>query len=91
MESCVVYHLKFLDCNVDYIGKTSKQIIRKFEKHKSRKNKDKNYDSSCHEHRKTFNHKIDYDNFIILTKATTYSKININQYCTGKNIHILFG
>ena len=30
MESCVVYHLKCSDCNADYIGKTSRQIIRRF-------------------------------------------------------------
>jgi hypothetical protein len=42
VESCVVCHLKCLDCNVDYIDKTSKQIIRKFEEHKSGKKKDKN-------------------------------------------------
>ena len=42
MESCVVCHLKCLDCNVDSIDKTSKQIIRKFEEHKSGMKKDKN-------------------------------------------------
>jgi hypothetical protein len=30
MKSCVVYHLKCSDCNADYIGKTSRQIIRRF-------------------------------------------------------------
>ena len=71
MKSCVVYHLKCSDCNADYIGKTSRQIIRRFKEHKSGKKTDDNYDSSCHEHEKTCNHKIDYDNFKILAKATT--------------------
>ena len=35
MQSCVVYHLKCSNCNADYIGKTSRQVKRRFEEHKS--------------------------------------------------------
>jgi hypothetical protein len=39
MESCVVYHLKCSDCNADYIGKSSRQIIRRFEEHQRQERK----------------------------------------------------
>ena len=74
MESCV---RKCSDCNADYIGKTSRQIMRRFEEHKSGKKTDDNHDSSCHEHEKTYKHKIDYDNFKILAKATTDNMVLI--------------
>ena len=31
MQSHVVFHLKCLDCDAEYIGKTSRQIERRFE------------------------------------------------------------
>jgi len=40
MQSCVVYHLKCSNCNADYIGKTSRQVKRRFEEHKSSSQKD---------------------------------------------------
>jgi len=40
MQSCVVYHLKCSNCNADYIGKTSRQVKRRFEEHKSGSQKD---------------------------------------------------
>jgi hypothetical protein len=33
--------------------------------------KDETYDSACFDHEKTFNHKIDYENFKILDRATS--------------------
>jgi predicted GIY-YIG superfamily endonuclease len=35
MQAHVVYHLKCLDCDADYIGRISRQIERRFEEHKS--------------------------------------------------------
>ena len=56
--------LKCSNCNADYIGKTSRQVKRRFEEHKSGSQKDdETYDSACFDHEKTFNHKIDYENF----------------------------
>ncbi len=63
MQSHVVYHLKCLDCDADYIGKLSRQIVRRFEEHKSGSKNEDTYDSSCFEHEKKYNHTIDYDNF----------------------------
>ena len=52
MQSHVVYHLKCLDCDADYIGKTSRQIHRKKIYHKSGSKNEDTYDSSCFEHEK---------------------------------------
>jgi predicted GIY-YIG superfamily endonuclease len=46
MQSCVVYHLKCSNFNANYIGKTSRQVKRRSEKHKSGTQKDETYDSS---------------------------------------------
>ena len=79
MQSHVVYHLKCLDCDADYIGKTSRQIERRFEEHKSGSKNEDTYDSSCFEHEKKYNHTIDYDNFKILDKATTDQMVLIKE------------
>ena len=79
MQSCVVYHLKCSDCNADYIGKTSRQVKRRFEEHKSGSQKDETYDSACFDHEKTFNHKIDYENFKILDRATSDQMVLIKE------------
>jgi len=47
MQSCVVYHLKCSNFNADYIDKTSRQVKRRFEEHKSGSQKDETYDSAC--------------------------------------------
>jgi predicted GIY-YIG superfamily endonuclease len=52
MQSCGVYHLKCSNCNVDYISKTSRQVKRRFEEHKSGSQKDETYDSACFDHEK---------------------------------------
>jgi len=46
-----------------------RQVKRRFEEHKSGSQKDETYDSACFDHEKTFNHKIDYENFKISDKA----------------------
>jgi len=48
------HHLmKCLDCDADYIGKTSRQIERRSEEHKSGSKNEDTYDSSCFEHEKS--------------------------------------
>ena len=78
-KSHVVYHLKCLDCDADYIGKTSRQLERGFEEHKSGNKNEDIYDSSCFEYEKKYNHKIDYDNFKILDRATTDQMVLIKE------------
>ena len=53
------------------MSKTSRQIEKRFEQHKSDSKNEDTFDSSCFEHEKKYNHKIDYDNFKILDKETT--------------------
>jgi predicted GIY-YIG superfamily endonuclease len=77
MQSCVVYHLKCSNCNADYIGKTSRQVKRRFEEHKSGSQKDETY--ACFDNEKTFNHKIDYENFKILDRASSDQMVLIKE------------
>jgi hypothetical protein len=41
--------------------------------------KDETYDSACFDHEKTFNHKIDYENFKILDRATIDQMVLIKE------------
>jgi len=48
------HHLmKCLDCDADYIGKTSRQIERRSEEHKPGSKNEDTFDSSCFEHEKS--------------------------------------
>ena len=88
MQSCVVYHLRCSDCNADYIGKTSRQVKRRFEEHKSGAQKDETYDSACFDHEKTYNHKIDYENFKILDRATSDQMVLIKEILHIDNLKL---
>jgi len=79
LQSCVVYHVKCSNFNADYIGKTSRQVKRRFEEDKSGTQKDETYDSARFDHEKTFNHKIDYENFKILNRATSDRMVLIKE------------
>jgi predicted GIY-YIG superfamily endonuclease len=70
MQSCAVYHLKCSNFNVDYIGKTSRQVKRRFEEHKSGSQKDETYDSACFDHEKT----------LIIKLITKITKFQIELY-----------
>jgi hypothetical protein len=51
IKCCLSFEI-VLDCDADYIGKTSRQIERRFEEHKSGSKNEDTYDSSCFEHDK---------------------------------------
>ncbi len=71
--------MKCLDCDADYIGKTSRQIERRSEEHQIRQQKWRHIWFIVFWAWKKYNHTIDTDNFKILDKATTDQVVLIKE------------
>jgi hypothetical protein len=67
-QSLVVYHIKCLDCEADYIGKTSCILNKRVEQHQLKS-------SSIGEHIQKTGHSIDHDNIVILDRASNDQKL----------------
>ena len=72
-QSNVVYHLKCLNCEEDYIGKTTRVCSIRMKEHE--------YDPKSHvfEHHYKVGHKIDFDNVKILDRASNDFKLQLKE------------
>ena len=77
-KSLVVYQLTCKDCGATYIGKTSRRLTRRLKEHETTST------SACHEHCKTLNHTIDYENVEVIDTASNDLKLKIKEL-----LHIL--
>ena len=76
----VVYNIPRKDCNLCYIGETSKQVISRVEEHK--KNVNQKYMSSLiYQHIATKNHNVDWNKISVINQHhNTYSR-KIQEAC----------
>jgi len=73
-QANVVYHLKCLNCEEDYIGKTSRICSNRMREHE-------HSDPSSHvyQHHHKIGHKIDFDNVKILDRASNDFKLQLKE------------
>ena len=75
MKSKVVYHLKFKDCEANYIGKTERILIHRINEHNKTDKK-----SAIHQHIiENTSHKFDFDNIEILDSASNDYKLQLKE------------
>jgi len=71
--SLVVYHIKCLSCDANYIGKSKRICDIRFNEHKNDKN------SSIYKHHIDTGHLFDYDNISILDRASNDLKLQYKE------------
>ena len=81
-QSNVVYHVKCMDCDDDYIGKTTQILNERIHEHKTNK------DSHIYQHMKSEKHRIDFANIKILDRASSDLKLQYKH--KNKNIEVSF-
>lgn len=92
LKSGLVYQLNCLDCNETYIGETKQYVTKRIYDHKYHIQIGDSKHSGAVSHATSLNHKIDFDNFNILTMEgnTTKRKIlealNIKKHKSSMNI-----
>jgi hypothetical protein len=69
-QSLVVYHIKCLDCEADYIGKTKRIFNLRLDDHETK-------ETALSKHSTSFNppHRIDHDNLKIIDRASNDTKL----------------
>ena len=72
-QSLVVYHIKCMDCDNDYIGKSEQILSNRIEQHLTDKN------SHVYQHIKTEQHRMDFENIEILDHASNDRKLQYKE------------
>ena len=74
LQSLVVYRMNCLDCNEFYVGKTSRCLQRRVKEHRLGTGTEE-YKSALFKHARSTGHRIDYNNPVILDKASNDNKL----------------
>jgi hypothetical protein len=72
-QSNVVYHVKCMDCDDDYIGKTTQILNERIHEHTSNK------DSHIYQHIQSEKHRMDFANIEILDRASSDLKLQYKK------------
>ena len=72
-QSNVVYHVKCMDCDDDYIGKTTQILNERIHEHTSNK------DSHIYQHIQSEKHRMDFANIEILDRASSDLKLQYKE------------
>ena len=72
-QASVIYHIKCMDCDEDYIGKSDRILNQRIKEHLTDK------DSHVYQHIITQKHKMDFENIMILDRASTALKLQYKE------------
>jgi predicted GIY-YIG superfamily endonuclease len=75
-RSMVVYNIKCLNCEAEYIGETTRILRRRIAEHRANTASNK---SACKEHEVLTGHKMNYDGALILDSADTDKKLEVKE------------
>ena len=78
LQSLVVYRMNCLDCNEFYVGKTSRCLQRRVKEHRLGTGTEE-YKSALFKHARSTGHRIDYNNPVILDKASNDNKLLLKE------------
>ena len=76
-QSLVIYHVKWHECDADYIGKTERILFYRIQEHKGESSV--KIDSAIHQHQSATSDKIDFDNVKIIDSADSDFKLQFKE------------